>query len=87
MEKNWIECKNELPKENKPFMVWDDYHKMIKVAQYNPHYTCWDDEHGDDYYADGSGGKISHWMELPDRPIAQAFGLKSYNNSKWCSEN
>lgn len=69
MNVNEWKCVNEdLPKDEKSYLVFDSHHSMIRVCKFNPHYSCWDDEHGDDYYTDAAGGMISHWMELPNKP-------------------
>jgi hypothetical protein len=41
----------------------------IVVRPYNEYHKCWDTEDADDYYCDAVGGKITHWMPLPNPPI------------------
>lgn len=68
----WISVSDRLPRGGRndsiPCLCWDNYHKQIRVLQYNEYHKCWDDESGDDYYTDAVGGKVTHWMPLPSAP-------------------
>lgn len=37
-----------------------------RILTWNPHYTCWDDEEGDDYYCKPEN--VYCWMPLPEKP-------------------
>ena len=68
----WISVKDQLPSKDGNSSIsclcWDSYHHQIRVLCYNKHHGCWDDESGDDYYTDAIGGKVTHWMPLPNPP-------------------
>lgn len=64
----WISVTDKLPELDDAFLCYDKYHRQIRVLCFNRHYTCWDDESGDDYYTDAIGGKVTHWMPLPPEP-------------------
>jgi hypothetical protein len=71
----WISVKDRLPERNPnkrysqvPCIVWDQHHGMQRVLVYNNEHSCWDDEHGDDYFTDAIGGTVTHWMPLPEPP-------------------
>lgn len=68
----WISVKDRLPSKDGNSSIsclcWDSYHHQIRVLCYNEHHGCWDDESGDDYYTDAIGGKVTHWMPLPNPP-------------------
>lgn len=65
---NWINVEDELPKEEGPCLCYDNHHKQIRVLVFNDFHDCWDQEDGDDYYTDSVGGKVTHWMKLPELP-------------------
>lgn len=69
----WIPVKDRLPHKDGSSSIdclcYDSYHSQIRVLSFNEYHHCWDDESGDDYYTDAAGGKVSHWMPLPSRPI------------------
>ena len=67
----WISVKDQLPKKDGDSsiycLVFDSYNGIV-VRPYNEVHGCWDQEDGDDYYCDAVGGKITHWMPLPEPP-------------------
>jgi len=67
----WIKVTDRLPHKDGNssinVLVFDTYNGIV-VRPYNEYHKCFDDEDGDDYYCDAVGGKITHWMELPDKP-------------------
>jgi len=67
----WISVNDRLPhKDGKSsifVLVYDTYNEII-VRPYNEYHNCWYDEDADDYYCDAVGGKITHWMPLPESP-------------------
>ncbi len=64
---NWIKVTDKLPESDNSFLVYDTYNGVV-VRPFNKFHNCWDDEDGDDYYCDAVGGKITHWMPLPNEP-------------------
>ena len=64
----WVKVIDKLPDREDKFLVFDKIHGMCTLW-YNDYNGCWDDVDGDDYYTDAIGGKVTHWMELPERPI------------------
>jgi len=67
---NWISVNDRLPNDGNSsifVLVYDTYNEII-VRPYNEYHNCWDDEDTDDYYCDAVGGKITHWMPLPESP-------------------
>jgi len=72
----WNKVEDGLPKNNDHHdhiycLVFDAYHGEIVVRPYSKAHNCWDTEDGDDYYTDAVGGKITHWMPLPELPNKQ----------------
>lgn len=67
---NWINVIDELPKVDGMYLVFDMYNGIV-VRPFNQYHNCWDYEDGDDYYCDAIGGKITHWMPLPDKPKSE----------------
>jgi hypothetical protein len=71
MENNWIKVQERLPykdgESSIPCLVYIQYDGIV-VRQYNEYHKCWDEEDGDDCCCDAVGGKITHWMPLPQRP-------------------
>lgn len=67
----WISVYDMLPENDRNSsiycLVFDTYNGIV-VRPYNEHHQCWDQEDGDDYYTDAVGGKITHWMPLPNPP-------------------
>jgi uncharacterized protein DUF551 len=63
----WIKVEDRLPEFEGLALVFGDNIGML-VRPYNCFHNCWDDEDGDDYYCDALGGKITHWMPLPEPP-------------------
>jgi hypothetical protein len=67
----WISVNKQLPKIDGQSsiycLVFDAYWGMV-VRPFNEAHLCWDGEDGDDYYTDAVGGKITHWMPLPEPP-------------------
>jgi len=66
--KGWTRVEDGLPGEDSAILCFDNYHKQIRVLCWNKHHHCWDQEDGDDYYTDAVGGKVTHWMYLPNQP-------------------
>lgn len=67
----WKKVEDELPKKDgnsSIYVLVCDKWNRISVKPYNEYHNCWDDEDGDDYFSDAVGGKITHWMELPEKP-------------------
>jgi hypothetical protein len=67
----WISVNDRLPKrdgESSIYCLVFETFKTITVRPYNEAHSCWDQEDGDDYYTDAVGGKITHWMPLPEPP-------------------
>ncbi|MDX5586530.1 MAG: DUF551 domain-containing protein [Aureibaculum sp.] len=67
----WISVNDELPKEDGNssifcLVVCKGY--GVVVRPYNEYHNVWDDEDSDDYFTDAVGGKITHWMPLPEAP-------------------
>ena len=58
----WIDVKEELPNDDERYLCKDTYDGEIKLLCYNPHYKCWDDSSGDDYYCNTE--RISHWRPI-----------------------
>jgi hypothetical protein len=71
MKKEWIKVEDDLPKKDGRSsiycLVFDNYHGSM-VLPYNEYHKCWDQEDGDDFYSEAVGGKITHWMPLPEPP-------------------
>jgi len=71
LKMKWIKVEDELPHKDGNSsiycLVYDIYDGVV-VRPYNEYHKCWDDEDGDDYYTDAVGGKITHWMTLPEKP-------------------
>lgn len=68
---DWINVKEQLPYRDGDSSVYclvNDACDGIVVRPYNEAHGCWDQEDGDDYYTDAVGGKITHWMPLPEQP-------------------
>lgn len=68
---NWISVKDMLPyKDGSSQILCLVYGTSIGICcrPYNEYHTVWDDEDFDDYYSDAVGGKITHWMPLPEPP-------------------
>ena len=69
----WISVNDKLPLKDKnndiECLCFDEYHNQVRVLVFNVYHNCWDDESGDDYYTDAIGGKVTHWMPLPNKPI------------------
>jgi hypothetical protein len=69
----WISVDEKLPFKDGDSqimcLVYDKWHKEILVRPYNEYHKCWDNEDKDDFYTKQVGGKITHWMELPSKPI------------------
>jgi hypothetical protein len=67
----WVSVRERLPKDEKEnsimCLVNDAYWGMV-CRPFNQEDNCWDDEDMDDYYTDAVGGKITHWMPLPEPP-------------------
>lgn len=67
----WIKVTDELPfidgSSSIYCLVVDTYNGIV-VRPYNEYHKCWDSEDGDDFYTDSVGGKITHWMPLPEPP-------------------
>ena len=67
----WISVIERLPEKdgnsNIMCIVFDTYNGIV-CRPYNEYHKCWDDEDMDDYYTDAVGGKITHWMPLPEPP-------------------
>jgi len=67
----WISVENRLPEKDGNSsiycIVYDTYDGVV-VRPYNEYHKCWDLEDGDDYHCDAIGGKITHWMPIPDEP-------------------
>lgn len=61
----WIIVKDRLPGVDLRCVVFGPC--GIKIACWNNHYKCWDDEYGDDYWKDAIG-YFTHWMPLPELP-------------------
>ena len=40
----------------------------ILTRPYNEYHKCFDDEDYDDHWSEFVGGKVTHWMELPEKP-------------------
>ena len=59
----FIDCNDELPTNEEKYLV-----KIIDFGigfhPFNPHYNCWDDEDGDDYFTDAKGGQVTHWRPI-----------------------
>jgi len=67
----WIKVTDELPKKDGNSSIYClvvDTSNGIVVRPFNEYHNVWDDEDGDDSYTDAVGGKITHWMPLPDYP-------------------
>lgn len=68
---SWIKVEDGLPTKDGNSsiycLVYDIYNGIV-VRPYNEYHKCWDDEDADDYYCDAVGGKITHWMPIPDLP-------------------
>ena len=67
----WISVQDGLPKDNGNshiFCLVNDRYNGLVVRPYNEFHKCWDGEDADDYYTDAVGGKITHWMPLPEPP-------------------
>lgn len=69
----WISVNDKLPLKDKSndieCLCFDEYHNQVRVLVFNIYHNCWDDESGDDYYTNAIGGKVTHWMPLPNKPI------------------
>lgn len=62
----WNKTSDVLPEANHAYLVYDTHDNYVKILCYNNYDNCWDDEDADDYYCDID--RISHWMDLPNRP-------------------
>lgn len=67
--KEWINVEDKLPiqREDVPMLVYSKYEGIV-VRVWNGFYKSWDLEDGDDHFTETVGGKITHWMELPEKP-------------------
>lgn len=68
---NWISVNDRLPHKDGSssiFVLVFNIFIGVVVRPYNEYHNCWDDEDADDYYCDAVGGKITHWMPLPESP-------------------
>ena len=63
----WISVNSSLPEKNGFYLTTGIYGETVRA--FNINCNCWDDEQGDDYWCDAIGGKITHWMPLPNPPI------------------
>lgn len=71
MNNDWISVKDELPRKDGDSTIYCivfDVHDGVVVRPFNEYHQCWDREDGDDYYSDAIGGRITHWMPLPEPP-------------------
>ena len=72
VSERWINVEDRLPEKDGKSSIYclvNSEHDGIVVRPYNEYHKCWDDEDADDYYCDAIGGKITHWMPLPNPPI------------------
>lgn len=67
----WVPVTERLPEKDGDSqimcLVYSTYDGIV-CRPYNEYHKCWDDEDYDDYYCDAVGGKITHWMPLPEPP-------------------
>ncbi len=72
VSERWINVKDGLPMKDGKSSIYclvNSEYDGIVVRPYNEYHKCWDTEDADDYYCDAVGGKITHWMPLPNPPI------------------
>jgi hypothetical protein len=72
VSKRWINVKDRLPRKDGKSSIYclvNSEYDGIVMRPYNEYHKCWDTEDADDYYCDAVGGKITHWMPLPNPPI------------------
>lgn len=75
----WIKVNDRLPSNdgnNSIYCIVFDTYNGIIVRPYNEYHKCWDNEDADDYYCDAVGGKITHWMKLPEIPNDNTLQLE-----------
>ncbi len=65
-EENWIDIKDQLPKEGKEVLVWSDRYgrTFATFCGINKYGTIW--KYHDDPIV--TFNAPSHWMELPQKP-------------------
>jgi hypothetical protein len=75
MSQEWIKCEVGLPKLPEGKAKWVSVYCLvvdkdwgIVIRPFSNLHNCWNMEDDDDYYTDAVGGKITHWMPLPDYP-------------------
>ena len=67
----WIKTTDRLPQKNGG-SSYEHVYCLIRwrgetmVRPWNCAYLCWDDEDGDDFFADAT--EVTHWMPLPAPP-------------------
>lgn len=68
---DWIKVEDRLPEKDGNSsiycIVYSNYDGVV-VRPYNEYHKCWDLEDGDDHYCEAVGGKITHWMPIPEAP-------------------
>jgi len=72
---DWISVNDKLPEnetDNKHDYTWcltyNEYNREIEIHPFCHFYNCWDTTDGDDTFCYAVGGKITHWVLLPDPP-------------------
>jgi len=76
-QSEWISVEDRLPEKEqgqKSVYVWCNvYCPNIGVIArpYNTYHESWDDEDMDDHFSEPRGGKVTHWMPLPNKPIVK----------------
>jgi hypothetical protein len=67
----WVSVKDRLPEKDGISSIYCLVYETRygqRVLPYNEYHECWDQEDGDDFYSTAVGGKITHWMPLPEPP-------------------
>lgn len=67
----WISVNNRLPEGGKRetihCLVFCTYWGIV-VRPFDIYHNCWNTEDDDDHYTEATGGRITHWMPLPEPP-------------------